>query len=68
MEDNNCVNSFPIDEALKITIANIVCSKIESMGYELTKNTARHFANECSGELIESILEAIHQWTTKKLN
>lgn len=68
MEDNNHVNSFPIDDALKMTIANVVCGKLESMGYEITENTAKHFANESSAELIESVLEAIHQWTINKLN
>ena len=62
------INDFQIDLELKQLVTNIVVSKLESINIEMVENERIWFTNECSGELIENILEAVNIWTTKKLN
>jgi len=64
----NSINGFPIDNELKMLIANTVINKMESIGFEPTENTASWFANEVSETLVIEILESVVQWQAKKLN
>lgn len=64
----NSINGFPIDNELKMLIANTVINKMESIGFEPTENTVSWFANEVSETLVTEILEFVVQWQAKKLN
>ncbi len=64
----NGINGFPIDNELKLLIANTVINKMASIGFEPTENTVKWFADEVSEPLINEVLESIVQWERKKLN
>jgi len=62
------INDFPIDNDLKEMITNIVRNKLLNMGIELGDNEAIVFKETCAEELVENVLECIHQWEKQKLN
>lgn len=64
----NNINDFPIDNELKNLVTNLVIDDLGRIGITLTENEGLWFKNECAESLIANILEAINQWTIKKLN
>ena len=62
------INEFPIDDSLKEMIANIVANELVRINISLTENERIWFKNECSGNLVENVLDSITEWEKQKLN